>query len=221
MMRRLRALLLLLLSSSSALAAPPGKEEFDEAKRLFDAGQPREALPLFEKAYQLSNQRPSTILALALCERELQIYDRALLHLDEYLRAEPVEHETYASLRAELQAKVAALQPEVEPPPPPPAPVIETPPPAIVNPPPIEDDPGPSALKISLLSSGGAAIATGVVFAVLAARAESDVKTGLEEGRASSSALSNRAQEGFRFAVTADVLIIAGVAAAGVGLFLD
>jgi tetratricopeptide (TPR) repeat protein len=214
--------LVLLLLPLSALAEPPGKAEFDEAKRLFDAGEPARALPLFEKAVDLSRRRASTLLALALCERELELHARALQHLDEYLETAPAERETYASIRAELEAKVSTI--DVKPPPPPP-PVTEAappPPPVIATPPvPVEEGSGPSALKIGLLSSGGAAIVTGVVFAVLAARAESDVKSRVEEGRGPASALEDRAQEGFRFAVTADVLLIAGAAAAGVGLFLD
>jgi tetratricopeptide (TPR) repeat protein len=217
-----RALLLLLLPLS-ALADPPGKAEFDEAKRLFDAGRSSKALPLFEKAVELSNRRASTILALALCERELEMYEQALKHLDEYLEVVPAERDNYREMRAELEAKVSTI--EVKPPPPPPPPPIEAspPPPAIVTPPaPVEEDgSGPSALKVTLLSAGGAAVVTGVVFAVLAARAEADVKSRVEEGVGPARAVEDRAAEGFRFAVTADVLLIAGVVAGGVGLFVD
>jgi tetratricopeptide (TPR) repeat protein len=211
--------LLLMLAPASALAAPPGKAEFEEAKRLFDRGEPERALPLFEEAYRLSNRRPSTILALALCERELELFARALEHLDEYLEAEPSERETYAELREELRSEVSTI--EVKPPPPPPAAAEEPPPPVLTPIPSIVENPGPSALKISLWSAGGAAIATGVVFAVLAARAELDVQDRIENGLEPASAIEDRAAAGFRFAVTADVLLIAGAVAAGLGFFVD
>ena len=215
-----RALLLLLLPLS-AFAQPPGKAEFDEAKRLFDSGRAAKALPLFEKAVELSNRRPSTILALALCEKELEMYAEALKHLDEYLELTPADRDQHQKMRAELEAKVSTI--EVKPPPPPPPIEASPPPPAIATPPPPveEGGSGPSALKVSLLSAGGAAVVTGVVFAVLAARAEADVKSRVEEGRGPARAVEDRAAEGFRFAVTADVLLIAGVVAGGVGLFVD
>jgi tetratricopeptide (TPR) repeat protein len=242
-----RALLLLLaLLPARALAAdPPGRIEFEQAKRLFDSGRATEALPLFEKAYRLSKKRASTVLALALCEREVGRFAEALAHLDEYLAKVPSERSKYQSIRSELAAKVSTIEvkppprapppeaaPPPSPPPPPPAPppVIDPdpdpprsppPPPSIAAPPEIEAPEGPSVLKISLLSSGGAAVVTGVVFAVLAARAESEVAGRVEEGRGPAEVLEDRAEQGFRFAVTADVLIGLGLVAAGAGLFVD
>jgi tetratricopeptide (TPR) repeat protein len=221
---RALAMLLALLPARALAADPPGKTEFEEAKRLFDSGRPNEALPLFEKAYQLSGKRASTALALALCEREVGRHEQALAHLQEYLEKVPADRSKYESVRAELEQKVSSIEVK-PPPPPPPPPKIETPPPPppkIVAPPPIEEpSEGPSALKITLLSAGGAVAVVGVVFAVLAATAESDVNNRVEDGRGPVEEIESRADRGFRFAVTADVLVPLGLAAAGVGLFVD
>ena len=47
------------------------------------------ALEYFTAAYELSGHRPSTILALAQCERVLGDFDAAIGHYEEYLAVEP------------------------------------------------------------------------------------------------------------------------------------
>lgn len=66
-----------------------GKAEYEKAVKYSKAGEYEAALPLFERAYVLSNKRPSTILALAQCERELKMYDAAIGHFREYLAGKP------------------------------------------------------------------------------------------------------------------------------------
>jgi tetratricopeptide (TPR) repeat protein len=58
---------------------------FEKAKALFEADEFEGALVYFREAYDYSNRRPSTIAALAQCERILKRYDDALLHFREYL----------------------------------------------------------------------------------------------------------------------------------------
>jgi tetratricopeptide (TPR) repeat protein len=75
----------------TALAKPStnGKEEFDRAARYYKAQEYEAALPWFQKAYELSGKRPSSIRALAQCERSLKMYDEAIIHFREYLATNP------------------------------------------------------------------------------------------------------------------------------------
>lgn len=70
---------------------PAGRSEFEKATRFFEAEEYEAALPLFERAYELSEKRPSTMRALAQCERALKMYSRSLEHFREYLATDPRE----------------------------------------------------------------------------------------------------------------------------------
>lgn len=65
------------------------KQAYSTASRFFQAEEYEAALPLFQQAYRLSNQRPATIFALAQCERSLKLYDAAMAHFKEYLATNP------------------------------------------------------------------------------------------------------------------------------------
>ena len=85
-------MLLAVLLSTAGPAADPieaAKVHFSQGLLLFEAEENDAALVHFEKAYELSGKRASTILALAQCERNLGLYDRALAHLREYLQLYP------------------------------------------------------------------------------------------------------------------------------------
>lgn len=86
-------LVALLLGVRVAAASPAedtrGKNEYDRALKYYAAEEHEAALPLFQRAYELSNHRPSTVLGLAQCERALKMYDRALEHYREFLRINP------------------------------------------------------------------------------------------------------------------------------------
>jgi len=69
--------------------AQQGKNEYTQAIALFEAEEFEAALPFFEKAYQLSEKRPSTILGLAQCERALKLYEKAIVHFEEFLKTKP------------------------------------------------------------------------------------------------------------------------------------
>jgi hypothetical protein len=225
------------VSIPAEAADAPGKREFEEARALFDAGKPREALPFFELAYELSGKRPSAILALALCERALEMHGWALAHLREYLSAQPSERPKYEAIEAELVQKVEASRPppppEPPPPPPEPPPAVEVPPPPPIVPPPpppppsivappVDESSGPSALKIGLIGSGAAVVVVGIVFAILAAKVEAEVKSSIAGERPATKAeLEDQAATGFGYAVTADVLVSAGAVTAGIALFID
>ena len=83
------ALMIVLLCLPSLGRAQEGRVEFEQARAFFQAEEYKEALPYFQKAYELSNKRPSTVLALAQCERVLRMYEEAILHFEEYLSSLP------------------------------------------------------------------------------------------------------------------------------------
>jgi tetratricopeptide (TPR) repeat protein len=89
MVRLGAALVLALVCFAGVAYADGGKSEFEKALKYSRAGEYEAALPLFQRAYELSKHRPSTILALAQCERELKMYDEAIQHFREYLGATP------------------------------------------------------------------------------------------------------------------------------------
>src|SRR5688500_17248707 len=96
MVRPATILLISLFYVAAADAAPRTKKEeaiarasFEKGTKYFKAEEFEAALPLFLEAYELSNHRPATTLALAQCERMLKRYDDALLHYREYLASTP------------------------------------------------------------------------------------------------------------------------------------
>ena len=64
------------------------KKAYLEAQRLFKAEEYELALPLFEKAYRLSNAKPTSILALAQCLRMNKLYARSIARFTEYLQTD-------------------------------------------------------------------------------------------------------------------------------------
>jgi len=76
-------------SVHAATKAPTAKEVFGKGLRLFKAEEYELALTHFEKAVTLSKRRPSTVLALAQCQRILKMYAPALKHFQEYLDGKP------------------------------------------------------------------------------------------------------------------------------------
>lgn len=79
--------------SASANTSSDGREEFERATRYYRAQEYQAALPWFQRAYELSNRRPSAIRALAQCERSLNRYDDAIAHFREYLATNPPEED--------------------------------------------------------------------------------------------------------------------------------
>lgn len=103
------ALVLVLLAglAETSLAAPSSEEEgrnaFVRAKRYFEAEEYEAALPHFQKAYELSGHRDSTIFGLAQCLRLLKRYEEAIKRFEEYLQTDPED-------RAEVQETIALLK---------------------------------------------------------------------------------------------------------------
>jgi tetratricopeptide (TPR) repeat protein len=120
-----------LLLAAAAQRDASGLAEFERGNEFFGAGEYDLALPYFQKAYELSGRRPSTIRALAQCERALGMYDEAIAHFQEYLETDPEEAaqiektlELLEEARQKKRKKEAAANPA---PPPPPPPEVEEP----------------------------------------------------------------------------------------------
>lgn len=180
----------LLVTATSSAAPPPkgdGKAEFDKAMRYYQAQELEAALPWFEKAYRLSGKRPSTIRALAQCERSLKRYEAAIAHFEEYLATTPrpsdadavtetvsVLKELLADQRAEAAAKEKGPTTTAAPPPPaPPPPPALAPPPGPPPPAPVltatgtPEEPSSSVAPWLLIGGGaGVAVGGGVLFAL-------------------------------------------------------
>lgn len=158
-------------ATSIAWSAPEAKDpkfEFERGVALFNAEEYMLAYDHLSAAYELSEHRPSTILALAQCERMLKRWDDALTHYREYLATgvsteEQVRVNETIGVIETLKARAATEKaetppaPELSPPSPPvaspksasePAPVL------VVEPPPEEDG--------SILSSPWLWVAAGV-----------------------------------------------------------
>lgn len=164
-----------------ALAGAPetdAREAFTIGREHFAAGRYTEALPHLERAYQLSNKRPSTIRALAQCHRAMSQFDEAIAYFQEYLATGPSaqDREAVEKTIALLEEKRAATA-KPEPPPPsapdpfdmagrrsdPPPPPVAPPPPL---PPPAEDPASNTWIWVAAgVAVVGAAIAVGVVAA--------------------------------------------------------
>lgn len=171
--RRLALALALLLGAPSAWAAPPdakakqkaaaggGKEEFERAVKLYQAQEYGQACPLFERAVELSGRRPSSLRALAQCERARKNNERAIVVFKEYLASKPSDaaqvEETIRVLekeRAQLAVTPAIPEPGSTPPPAPveppavvAAPVASAPPPAPAA---AATNPSPSQTQVAL-----------------------------------------------------------------------
>lgn len=202
MVRALRhaALLSLLLSPALALAKPDaksggGKVEFEKAMRFYQAQEYDAALPWFEKAYEFSGRRPSTIRALAQCERSLKRYDDAIKHFKEYLATQPTpsDADSVSETVRLLEEIVAERERASKPPPPSPGPKADpkndlTLVPAISDPPPppkseptlvletTEPASSGSPAPYLLMAGGGASIVAGTVLLVLGLSAASAVE---------------------------------------------
>lgn len=84
------ALALCILAPAAVRAEnPDAKAAFERGKKYFELEEYKAAVRQFKLAYQLSGQRPSTILALAQCERQLGRYADAVEHFREYLATNP------------------------------------------------------------------------------------------------------------------------------------
>lgn len=122
---------------AQADASSKGEEAraaYAKASAFFEADEYAAALPHSQSAYELSNHRPSTVLGLAQCERELEMYAEALGHFREYLATGLEPDETAAiestielleekktrndALEAEKKQQEALAAATAEPPPP-------------------------------------------------------------------------------------------------------
>lgn len=142
--------------TEAAAGAEDGRE--DEARNLFlagrsayDAGRFAEALPHFERAYQLS-ARPALLFNLGTTHDRLFASERAIHYFERYLEEVPD-----ADNRAFVESRLRILRQAEQ---------DEDPTPASA---------GPSVLGIVLVAAGGAALATGAAMGGLALARRGDL----------------------------------------------
>ena len=216
---------LIVLLLAVAFIAPPGsvalaqsgevsQENEERARQLFQAGDEHyangryeDALAAFEEAYSLS-ARPLLLFNMANAQERAGLYDDAIDSLERYLPDADEDESSRIETRLEsLRARAARVRD------------------LTTNPETAEatsDEPGLSPLGPILLGVGGAALVGGLVLALRAKSARSDLD-GLcaESGEqrfcqveAESAQTRDR-----RSSIGADVLFVAGAAAVGVGLY--
>ena len=160
--------------------ASDGRREFDDAMRLYQAGRHADACPLFERAAELSNRRPSALRALAQCQRALGARPAAIVTFREYVATQPTPPDALAieeTIRA-LEAEEAAAKLAANPPPPSPspAPIVEPAPSPSASPPAlVAEAPPPATTAWGPIVLVGASVAMAAGGAVLLAMGQSDV----------------------------------------------
>jgi tetratricopeptide (TPR) repeat protein len=158
---------------------------FEKAKALFEADEFEGAVVYFKRAYEYSDRRPSTIIALAQCERILKRYDDALLHLREYLdtglpEAEAIKVRETIQVVEELDAieerEIAAAPPvqtaTIA------APYVPPPIVLITTPPPVEEEPSLLQDPIFWIVVGSVLVAGGTAAGIAVAATDKDPYAG-------------------------------------------
>jgi hypothetical protein len=111
-MVRTLAVLLFLLPLLAFAKEETGRAAFETGRRLYFEGRYGEALPHLTEAYVASNKRPSTIRALAQCERALDHREEALRLFHEYLATTPRPKDA-SDIEAEIrELEALTLAPE-------------------------------------------------------------------------------------------------------------
>ena len=190
-------------------------EDDERARQLFQAGDEyyangryEDALAAFEEAYSMS-PRPLLLFNMANAQERMGQYDEAIESLENYLpdadddeRARIETRLTSLRARAERVRNMTTV-PEPEPEPEP-------------------EEPGIDLAGPVLVGAGGAALVGGVVLALRAASARSDLDSlCIEQGerRVCSAEAEDAEARDFRSSIAADVLFVAGAAAVGIGLY--
>jgi tetratricopeptide (TPR) repeat protein len=177
------------------------KSHFKVGKSLYETGRFSEAAAEFEKAYALSN-KVELLYNVYVAHRDASDLPKAIDALRRYLQLAQLDESARVNLQARLRAMeeansraatapaaapAAAPQPGAEPaaepqpsaeasqPPPEPAPA------AAARSADYEVDADSSALPHALIAIGGAAVASGVVAAILAANKISDIEDSCED----------------------------------------
>jgi tetratricopeptide (TPR) repeat protein len=182
------------------------KSHFKVGKSLYETGRFSEAAAEFEKAYRLSN-RVELLYNVYVAHRDASDLPKAIDALRRYLQLATLDESTrvnlVARLRAMEEAEGRAAQPAATGATPPPSTQTQAPPPDAAPPPPagsaqpepalpppppagsaeLEMDADSSALPYALIAVGGAAVAAGIVTAVLAAGKISDIEDACPDDR--------------------------------------
>ena len=220
--------------SPSALAQTSKKEADARARELYEQGDAayaearyEQALDAFREAYELS-KRPGLLYNMGNAYERLGRPAEAADALEKYLphakksekaviekRVENLRKRAEEEKAAEAERAAAEAQAEAErertQPDPAPAPV------------PREPERQSPTLGWVLVGVGGAAIATGAVFGVMALGARSDADAGCKDSggkRFCSADARDAIDRDESFSLVADVAFVAGAVAAGIGVYL-
>lgn len=242
MKRLLPALLAVILSSSGgpAWAKPDAPSAADDAKArdLFKQGDAAyaearydDALAAFEEAHRLS-KRPRLLFNIGNALERLGKLSEAADALEKYLpHAKPAERDVLQKRIQNLRKRAApaakvVLEEEKEPEPEPEKPKrVEEAPPAPAPTPaprPAPAETGDATLGWVLIGAGGAAMATGAVFGLMALSARKDVDAACKES-GGQTLCGSRAKDAVdrdqRYSLFADLGLGLGFLAAGAGVY--
>jgi tetratricopeptide (TPR) repeat protein len=210
------------------------REHFKNARRLYDLGKYKEAIEAYQQAY-LNVEDPVFLYNIAQSYRLDNQPDEAIRFYKTYLRRSPEAgnradvEQKMAELQKEIETKQANQPPKTDPTPEQPPVVVQPPPPdpSTVTPPttdlsvattapPTADGDSPT-LAYGLLIGGGAGVALATIFGAVA---NSKAKT-LESAAVSGEVFDQSVERsGKAFNTAAVIFGVAGVAAAGTGLYL-
>jgi tetratricopeptide (TPR) repeat protein len=121
-MRAALALVLALSLAHPAIAAPPdllgtARKHYEAGRALYQLGKYEQAIVEFEEGYRMA-PRPSFLVNIAQCDRQLGRFDHARLMYEKYLAAAPLED----PMRREVKQILGSLPPSSGAPSPTPSP---------------------------------------------------------------------------------------------------
>jgi tetratricopeptide (TPR) repeat protein len=203
---------------------------FEQGQAAYEEGRYEDAIHAFEQAYALS-ARPLLLYNIANAQERLGLLREALENLRYYLEDAPADEQPVLERRIRgledrirrQQAEEARRREEQQR-------VAEAAARAAVaqvgagrTSEPVGSGPRPPVLGYTLLGLGGAAVATGVVFGVLALGARSDADADCARAgnlRLCTTEARDALARDATFSIFADVSVLAGIALAAVGAYL-
>lgn len=230
-----RLCLLAVMGSLCAVTGTSWADDSDDEKAReayyvgdnhYAAGRYEEALEYFEKAYALS-KRPQLLYNIANAYERMGDYQAAADYLRRYLRSPEADdvssvRERIRRLEMNAEAKRKELQAAGEPEP-------------KSNKPPADDQPTPRVDVVAttedssrasrkpaylFLAGSGAALITATIFGLAAESAASDAEEVCTGGGLCPESAEDALNREKRFALVADISLVAGLASAGVGVYL-
>ena len=207
--------------------AQRARELYDNGKRLYDEGQYENAILAWEEGYRLS-KKALFLSNIGGAYERLGDLERAVTYLDQYRAFAPADEQIALQRRiAAIEQRLTQRQPGAQPEPADRTNTDEdttTPLPDTLAAPPASTEAGRSSatVSLSLLGSGGVALAIGSVFALQAKAAHTNALEHCSQGEAGDVMCSTAAQpyidKELRTALAADVGFAVGAIGLAAGL---